>query len=180
MEYKVIACVEPGERCWQVLHAEQPDVLLLHCDAVLTPVKDFVAKIQNELPGVRIVVFGQKMMPPSLVNVVMAGMDGYINENLNSAPLLKALDDVGDDRLWVEGIILEELALHARQMQGFIERSIREKIDAVRAHLTARETTVLRFVLEGMSTKEIAAATNLSERSVKLHLGRLFAKLDTQ
>jgi len=180
MEYKVIACVEPGERCWQVLHEEQPDVLLLHCDAVLTPVNDFVAKIQNELPGVRIIVFGQKMLPSFLFNVVMAGVDGYINENMNSAHLLKTIDNVTDDRLWVEGIILEELALHARQMQGFIARSIREKIDAVRAHLTARETTVLQFVLEGLSTKEIGAAMSISERSVKSHLRRLFAKLDTQ
>jgi DNA-binding NarL/FixJ family response regulator len=173
---KVLACVEPSEGCWQMLHEEQPDLLLLHRDAVIAPVNEFVARIHNELPGVRIIVFGQKMAQPFLFDVVMAGVDGYINENMNSSHLLKAIDSVMDGRLWVERIILEEMAVHARQMQGFIERSILEKIDSVRMLLTERETTVLRHVLEGKATKEIAATMSVSEQSVKLHLGNMFAK----
>lgn len=175
---KVIACVEPSDRCWQILHEEQPDVLLLHFEAVITPINEFVAKMHNESPGVRIILFGQKMLQPFLFGAVMAGIDGYINENMNSAHLLKAIDSVLSGRLWVERIILEELAIHARQVHRFIERSILEKISTVRMLLTARETTVLRLILEGMATKEIAGVMCVSEQSVKLHLGNMFTKFN--
>ncbi len=175
-EIKVLACIEPSYECWQVLHLEQPDILLLHCDAVIAPVNEFVAKIHNDLPGVRILIFGQKMSRQFLFNAVMAGVDGYINENMNSEHLLRAIESVMCGRMWVERVIMEEMAGQARQMQGFIERSILEKINSVRSLLTARETTVMRYILEGKATKEIAEVMSVSEQSVKSHLGKMFEK----
>jgi DNA-binding NarL/FixJ family response regulator len=177
-EIKILACVEPSERCWQTLHEEEPDVLLLHSDAVAAPSREFIAKIRHEIPDIRIIIFGHKMPRMFLLEIVMAGVNGYINENMNSAHILKAVQSVMAGRLWVERQILEEMASNARQMQTFVETSILEKIDSVRADLTARETIVLRLVLEGMATKTIAASMNVSEQGVKLHLSNMFAKFN--
>jgi DNA-binding NarL/FixJ family response regulator len=175
---KVLACVEPGTRCWQTLHKEEPNVLLLHADAVATPTREFITKIRHELPEIHIIIFGHKMQRSFLLEIVMAGVEGYINENMSSAHILKAIQSVMAGRLWVERQVLEEMASNARQMQTFVETSILEKIDSVRADLTPRETTVLRLVLEGMATKAIAAAMNVSEQGVKLHLSNMFAKFN--
>lgn len=177
-ELKVLACVEPSERCWQTLHEDQPDILLLHSDAVTTPTREFFAKIRHEIPEIRIIIFGHKLPRSFLLEIVMAGVDGYINENMNSEHILKAIQSVMAGRLWVERYLLEEMAASARQMQTFVETSIIEKIDSVRADLTARERIVLRFVLEGMATKEIAASMHVSEQGVKLHLSNMFAKFN--
>ncbi len=177
-EIKVLACVEPSDRCWQVFHQEEPDVLLLHADAAISPVHEFIDKIKKEMPNIHILVFGQKMPQMFLHELVMAGVDGYINEKMNSAHLLAAIKSVMTGGLWVERELLEKMAAQARQMQAFVEASILEKLESVRAHLTERETMVLRFVLEGMVTKEIAVAMHVSEQSVKLHLGNMFAKFN--
>ncbi|MHB8623988.1 MAG: response regulator transcription factor [Sulfuricaulis sp.] len=175
---KVLACVEPSERCWQAFHEEHPDLLLLHSDAVATPTRDFILKIRHEMPNIRIIIFGHKLSRSFLFDVVMAGVNGYINENMSSAHILKAMQSVMAGRLWVERHILDEMAVHARQMQTFVETSILEKLNSVRADLTARETTVLRLILEGMSTKDIAATMHVSEQGVKLHLSNMFAKFN--
>ena len=175
---KILACVDPSERCWQTLHQEEPDVVLLHSDAVTAPRRDFVAKIRREIPGIRIIIFGYKMPQSFLNDIVMAGVDGYINENMSSEHMLKAIQSVMAGRLWVERHVLEEMASNVRQMQTFVETSILENIDSVRANLTARETVVLRLVLEGMATKGIAATMNVSEQGVKLHLSNMFAKFN--
>jgi DNA-binding NarL/FixJ family response regulator len=45
------------------------------------------------------------------------------------------------------------------------------------AMLTRRELNVLRLVAEGLSNREIAAQTYLSERTVERHLSNIYVKL---
>ncbi len=46
------------------------------------------------------------------------------------------------------------------------------------AELTTREREVFILVARGQSNREIAAALFLSEGTVKVHVGRILAKLD--
>ena len=43
--------------------------------------------------------------------------------------------------------------------------------------LTPRELSALRLMADGKANKEIAAALDIAERTVKTHLGHLFEKL---
>jgi DNA-binding CsgD family transcriptional regulator len=45
------------------------------------------------------------------------------------------------------------------------------------SHLSPREREVVQLVAMGLRNKEIAARLRISERTVKFHLGRIFAKL---
>jgi len=46
-----------------------------------------------------------------------------------------------------------------------------------RVQLTPRELATLRLMADGKSNKEIASDLDISERTVKSHLGHLFEKL---
>jgi two-component system NarL family response regulator len=46
-----------------------------------------------------------------------------------------------------------------------------------RVQLTPRELSSLRLLAEGKANKEIAEELEISERTVKTHLGHLFEKL---
>jgi DNA-binding NarL/FixJ family response regulator len=48
----------------------------------------------------------------------------------------------------------------------------------IRLALTGRELDVFSLIATGMSNSEIAAALHLSEGTVKIHVGRILAKLD--
>ncbi len=50
--------------------------------------------------------------------------------------------------------------------------------DALLSQLTDRERTVFAELAAGRSNREIAAALHLSEGTVKIHVGRILAKLD--
>ena len=50
--------------------------------------------------------------------------------------------------------------------------------DAVLSKLTDRERTVFEQLAAGRSNREIATALHLSEGTVKIHVGRILAKLD--
>jgi PAS domain S-box-containing protein len=49
-----------------------------------------------------------------------------------------------------------------------------------RAQLTSRETEVLRFLVQGLANKEIAAGMDISESTVKNTIQQLFAKTDVR
>lgn len=174
----LVTCVEPGDDCWCRFRNDKPDVLLLHSDVFKGPANELTARIREASPETRILVFGWNMSDPFLTGLLTAGVRGYINENMSGSHLVNAIETVSEGRMWVERSILEEMATEALQMHELMEQSILERIDVMRATLTPRETTVLRHVLEGMCTKEIARAMNVSEQSVKMHLTNMFAKFE--
>jgi two-component system nitrate/nitrite response regulator NarL len=49
-----------------------------------------------------------------------------------------------------------------------------------RAQLSHRETEVLRFLVQGLANKEIAAGMDISESTVKNTIQQLFAKTDVR
>ena len=46
--------------------------------------------------------------------------------------------------------------------------------------LTSRELEILKYIVEGMSNKEIANALYISEKTVKNHITSLLRKLDVE
>ena len=56
-----------------------------------------------------------------------------------------------------------------------LKRKTREHADL--SQLTARELTVAEYVATGASNREISAALEISERTVKSHLSSIFSKL---
>ena len=175
-DIKIIACIEASEACWRKLQEDKPEILLLHHSMVRVPIQQMVAKVRSASPETRIIVFGQQMSRDFLVDAVIGGIRGYVNENMDSTHLMHAIAAVRDGRLWVERSILEQIAVHAMEVQGVIEKTIMERIDTVRTLLTPREATVLCYVLDGLVTKEIAVKMSVSEQSVKMHLNHMFAK----
>lgn len=175
-ENEIVGCVEPSETCWEKLRTAQPQILLLHYQAVRSPKLEFFTRIATAVPGIRVMVFGQEMDDSFLMDILRAGVAGYINESMNGHDLLDAIREVKDGKLWVERRILEQLAQTAIDMERVLESTVLERINAVRRILSKREASVFKLLLEGLTTKEIAQQIHLSEQSVKLHLGRIFKK----
>jgi len=77
-----------------------------------------------------------------------------------------------------------------QQLLDAVQAALEKDADDRRAHcatlsirvclstLTAREHEVLTFVISGMLNKQIAAALGISEKTVKVHRGRVTEKLD--
>lgn len=175
-EVQIIACTESSETCWKAFTVAQPDVLLLHRDSMESQPRELIARVYDASPQTRLLIFGNKMSLSNLKELILAGASGYLNENMTGQHIVKAIRAVANGRLWAERILLEEMATEALEMRQLIEQSILERLSEVRSTLTPREATVLRHVLDGLATKQIADTMNISQQSVKLHLGNMFAK----
>lgn len=170
---EVVACVKPGEGCWEAFIAQPVDVLLVQRQA-LQDVPDGFRRFLEHAPSLKVLVFGHDMPDELLLKIVRSGAAGYINEKMSGDHLLKAIHAVLEGELWVERRILQRLNMRVAEMEGIINQAI----ELIRNLLTKREAEIYRHVLGGLSTKEIASEMNLSEQSVKLHLHNIFKKFD--
>lgn len=120
----------------------------------------------------RIAVLSADCDVKTIGTVLSAGVSGYIPKDLGIPAIISALKLVMAGETFVPSAILQATdrmafsatITEARAADGF----------------TARERDVLALLLDGLSNKGIARQLDLSEVTVKTHLGNAFRKLGVQ
>ncbi|MDB5749706.1 MAG: signal transduction protein : sensor, domain [Ramlibacter sp.] len=116
--------------------------------------------------------------------VLYPSADEYERLGARMAPILNAKGHYADDRImkrangdvfWchVSGRALNRQAPHQSGIWSFEDLSAQRP---VKAELTAREREVAARLLEGMTSKEIGKALEISHRTVEIYRARLMRK----
>jgi DNA-binding NarL/FixJ family response regulator len=124
---------------------------------------DAVAAIMREFPDARILMLSTHSGEEEIYRSLQAGARGYILKSAMREELLRAIREVRDGRRYLDPTLAPLLA------ERVTHRS-----------LTGRELEVLRMVAKGMANKEIAAALNIAEVTVKLHVSHVLEKLNVK
>ena len=181
--HDVVACTQADDSCVQLFADNPADILLVKKSIIdekleTCPVEDLFSDFFSRFPSLRIIIFGHDIPEPFVRTMVVAGVRGFIDTNSTHDVLNVAIDEVYHGGYWIGRKALDQLISNVLEMESIVERGIRNKIESVQQELTRREAEVLRCVLDGMATKNIAHELCLSEQSVKLYLGRMFKKFE--
>jgi len=133
----------------------QPDVAVIDISMPGRGGIDLVGQIRAWDPQARIIVFTMHQNVAFAVHAFHAGAKGYITKSSKAMLLVRAITDVFEGRVAISPEIAQELALSR----------IGEKASALEA-LSPREFEILRLLLNAKSSAEIAAALNLSPKTV--------------
>ncbi len=169
---EVVGEAANGREVLKALEEFHPDVLLLDLFMPEMDGLDVLPQIREHNSSTKVLIltgyFDQELVFRSL----WEGARGYLQKNVSSAELLKAIRAVHAGEAWIErgvmGHLLEELP---RQ-----ENRVNKKSQSAQL-LSQREAEVARFVAEGLSNKEVADRLFISEKTVKSHLVSIFRKL---
>lgn len=104
-----------------------------------------------------------------------AGARGYVHLLAVPAVLREVEQVVRHGGLWAGPELVQRLLAATRTLLQRQPAAARELVDL--SQLSEREAQVARAVAAGKSNREIAAQLCISERTVKAHLGQVFAKL---
>ena len=100
---------------------------------------------------------------------IMAGASGYLLKQVRGAELVRAIERVANGQSLLDpGVTQKVLEKIKRLASG--------RRDGVTS-LSPQEQKVLALVAEGKTNKEIAAALELSDKTVKNYLSNVFDKL---
>jgi DNA-binding NarL/FixJ family response regulator len=121
---------------------------------------DATAAIVQNFPDARVLMLSTHSGEEEVFRALQAGARGYILKSAMREELLRAIRDVFDGRRYLDSTVAPLLAARMSHRS-----------------LTGRELEVLRMVAKGLGNKEIAAALNIAEVTVKLHVSHVLEKL---
>ena len=150
-----------------------PDVILMDLRMPCMDGVEATRLIKREFPHIGIIALTMNEEQQHVFDLVRAGATGYLLKDSDASQIVDAIRAIarGDSLIHpsVAGKILAEFSLLAED-----KAQTRSLVDH---DLTEREITVLRLVASGQTNKEVANSLELSENTIKNHLGNIFHKL---
>lgn len=138
----------------------KPDVTLMDLRLPGQSGIDAISAIIVQYPRARIIVLSTFGSDENIFRAFQAGARAYFLKDIKGQDLVQAIR-----------------AVHAGQRPLPPEIAARLLERVPRTALSSRETEILTLIAKGTSNKEIAAALNISEGTVRVHASNLFAKL---
>ncbi|WP_290872686.1 response regulator transcription factor [Aquabacterium sp.] len=124
-------------------------------------------------PHVPVVVLSADDRPDTIISAIDAGASGFIPKTVHTAVMQEAIS-----RVLAGGVYLPALpCAHGAEAGHWLDDPLdgEEALDGM--GFSDRQVDVLRLLIEGKANKEICRLLNLSESTVKTHLGAIFRKL---
>jgi DNA-binding NarL/FixJ family response regulator len=156
----VVAETGNGEEAVALFRKHRPDLTVMDLRLESTGGAECIRSIRREFPDARFVVLTTYRGDEDIHQALEAGASGYLIKGMPRKVLLDALRRVHQGERFLPPPVSQVLA--ARKPE---------------AELSAREREVLALLARGKSNKEIAAALNIAEITVKCHLTVIFVRL---
>jgi DNA-binding NarL/FixJ family response regulator len=164
-DVELVAVAADGAEAVEQCARHSPDVVLMDLDMPVVDGIEATRRIAASQPQTAVLVLTAFSDGPRIMGALEAGACGY---------LLKDVD--GDE-------VAEGIRAAARGESPLDPRAARTMLDARTAPdplagLSEREREVLQLLVAGMANKLIARRLQISEKTVKSHLTRIFRELD--
>lgn len=135
---------------------------------------DAVREIVRLAPGVRVLMLSMYPKFEYVAEAFRAGARGYVVKEATSARLIQAMDTLMQGEYYLDGMLSQDIVVKLMTGSGQ-ENAIQDEKYGL---LTPREQQVMRLVVDGMASKEIAAKLDLSLKTVDNHRANLMKKLE--
>lgn len=170
--FGVVGEASNGREAIQLAEEHSPDVVVMDVAMPTLNGIEAAARIVTARPRAAIVILSMHSDESYVLRALKAGARGYLLKDSAEADLIQAVRAVSDGKAFfspaIGKLLVEDYVRQIRQ------RGVEDSYEL----LTPRERELLQLLAEGQTTKEIAAALNLSPHTVDTHRGNLMQKLN--
>ncbi|MEO8765389.1 MAG: response regulator transcription factor [Ginsengibacter sp.] len=152
----------------ELIKIKRPDIVLLDINLPPASGMDAVPLINKFAPGTKIIAISAHNQIVYAKKMLQLGAKAYVTKNSSSQEMLKAIKEVMNGKKYICSEIKDLIS-----DQVFSQSDIP---DATKT-LSLREIQIIQLIKEGLSSKEMAAALNISVRTAEVHRRNIFEKL---
>ena len=161
-DMRVVSAFADAHAAVRFAAREEPEVAIL--DVAMNGGIDVARRLRAVAPRTRLLVLSTHARPESVQQALWAGANGYLLKEAAGHDVVAAVRVVhGGQRYLGQGIAL---GATTGERDDPLER------------LSAREMEVLKLVVEGNTSMEVASQLGLSPKSIDTYRSRLMSKLD--
>ncbi len=168
-DLRIVGLFPSSSAALAALPDAKADVVLLDIDLGSERAIDFVlAAKRGGFPG-RILVVTAGASDQEAIQLIQAGVAGILHKHHSTTELCRTIRQIAAGEVCLEKNYLRTLF-----------RSVDRSHAATGPRLTERDRTVLRFILQGLTNREIASRLEITEGAVKASLRQVFQKLSVR
>ena len=171
-ECRVVAQAADGLEAVEKALQVRPDVAIVDISMPGLNGVEVVRRLHAELPGTRTLVLTMHEDEEYVLHVVRAGAAGYLLKDSPISELITAVRQLHAGRAHFGAAAARVLANQVQNPEG----AGRDPY----GRLTSREREVFHMIVEGSTSKEIAAKLGISTKTAENHRANVLDKLDAR
>jgi len=142
--------------------------------------EEIIRYIRLKLPTCKLFILSDRPNDNEGLSFIRMGIIGYANSYINQQRLHEAAQAVASGSVWINQQLMQRLIAESAPInRAEVTIDEKEKKNQILEKLSDRENQIADLIAEGMSNLEIAARLGITERTVKAHLGSVYAKTAT-
>lgn len=143
-----------------------PDILLLSPNLDGSSITEILDSIKENWPSIKILVILSDPEETCVRQLVDYRADGIILKSDKPGKLIEAIYAIAQGKTWFSSVLVPYL--------------VQPDMSNHKNELTDREIDVLQLLVTEKTNVQIAQALNISERTVRSHLGHIYSKLGVE
>ncbi|MGM7700450.1 response regulator [Pseudalkalibacillus sp. Hm43] len=169
-DINVVGEAVSGNEALESIEGMNPDVVLLDINLPDKNGVELTAILKRDYPEIKVLILTMHSMDEYFMAAIREGADGYLLKDAPSVQVVEAIRTVAKG----ESVIDPSLT---KKLLGFYNQ---KNESADKNELTEREKEVLLCLVEGLSNKEIGERLFISDKTVKIHVSKIFKKINVK
>ncbi|MCQ2993437.1 response regulator transcription factor [Pseudomonas syringae] len=170
--YSVIGEACDGAQLSALATELNPDIILLDISMKDVDGIDALKELRTILPDSKVMILSMHSDPTRIMRALEAGAHGYLLKDAAATELEQALLALSSGERYLSPAIA-----HTVINQALIGVQARKNETPQNHNLTARQLEILRLIVRGKSTREIAGGLGLSIKTVETHRAQVMKRL---
>jgi len=161
-------CNDTSDKSIETVKTKRPDVVIMDINIQPTSGIEATKLVKKGSPGTKVIGVSMHNQPSFAKRMLKNGALGYVTKSSNKSEMFEAIETVVTGKIFV-----------CKEIQENLSKQVFEDDETPDiSKLSEREVDVLKFIKDGLSSKEIADKLFLSSRTVEVHRSNILKKLN--
>ncbi|WP_339543874.1 response regulator transcription factor [Pseudomonas sp. RA_35y_Pfl2_P32] len=170
--YAVIGEADDGAQVLEMVEVLNPDIIVLDLSMKQVGGLDALQRLKVVHPKSKVLILSMHTDPTLIMRALESGAHGYLLKDTTATELAHALEALRNNERYLSPAIAHTVIDQA------LARAHSPQAATVDSHnLTARQLEILRLIVRGKSTREIASGLGLSIKTVETHRSQIMKRL---